>query len=73
MNVSLPSMLKLLQRIVEINNTGGTGRILLTLSMRAFGPRISAYAFWTTTDIHTDIIIYIFTRKMVPIMGRASS
>ena len=36
-----------------------TGRILTpniqTLSMRAFGPRISAYAFWTTTDIHTDI------------------
>ena len=26
---------------------------ILTLSMRAFGPRISAYAFWTTTDIHT--------------------
>ena len=23
--------------------------------MRAFGPRISAYAFWTTTDIHTYI------------------
>ena len=23
--------------------------------MRTFGPRISAYAFWTTTDIHTDI------------------
>ena len=28
MNVSLPSMLKLLERIVEINNTGVTGRIL---------------------------------------------
>ena len=28
---------------------------ILTLSMRAFGPRISAYAFWTTTDIHTYI------------------
>ena len=33
----------------------GFYRTLLTLSMRAFGPRISAYAFWTTTDIHTDI------------------
>ena len=28
--------------------------------MRAFGPRISAYAFWTTIDIHTDIHIYIY-------------
>ena len=59
MNVSLPSMLK---RIVEINNTGVTGRILphnlLTLSMHAFGPRISAYAFLTKTDIHTDIPTY---------------
>ena len=32
----------------------GFYRPILTLSMRAFGPRISAYAFWTTTDIHTD-------------------
>ena len=56
MNVSLPSMLKLLQHIVDINNAGVTGRIyrsILTLSMRAFGPRNSAYAFWTTTDTHT--------------------
>ena len=59
MNVSLSSMLKLLWRIVEMNNTGVTGRILLpnilTLSMRAFGPRNSAYAFWTTTDIYVYI------------------
>ena len=53
MNVSLPSMLKLLQRIVDINNAGGFYRPILTLSMRAFGPRNSAYAFWTTTDTHT--------------------
>ena len=33
----------------------GFYRTILTLSMRAFGPRISAYAFWTTTDIHTYI------------------
>ena len=53
MNVSLPSMLKLLQRIVDINNAGGFYRPILTLSMRAFGPRNSAYAFWTKTDTHT--------------------
>ena len=35
----------------------GFYRPILTLSMRAFGPRISAYAFWTTTDIPTDIYI----------------
>ena len=29
----------------------------LTLSMRVFGPRNSAYAFWDMTDIH---IIYIY-------------
>ena len=33
----------------------GFYRTILTLSLRAFGPRISAYAFWTTTDIHTYI------------------
>ena len=31
----------------------GFYRPILTLSMRAFGPRNSAYAFWTTTDTHT--------------------
>ena len=62
MNVSLPSMLKLLQCIVKMNNTGVTGRIfrpILTLSMRAFGPRNSAYAFWPTTDTY----IYIQVKK----------
>ena len=32
---------------------------ILTLSMHAFGPRNSAYAFWTTTDTH----IYIYHAK----------
>ena len=31
---------------------------ILTLSMRVFGPRNSAYAFWTTTDTCTYIYIY---------------
>ena len=35
----------------------GFYRTILTLSMRAFGPRISAYAFWTTTDIPREISI----------------
>ena len=53
MNVSLPSKLKVLLRLVEMNNTGVTGQNLppiLTLSMRAFGPLDSAYAFWPVTD-----------------------
>ena len=42
----------------------------MTLSMCA---RNSAYVFWYMTDIPTDQHIYIYTRKMVPITGRASS
>ena len=30
-----------------------------TLSMRVFGPRNSAYAFWHTVDIQTDTYVYI--------------
>ena len=37
----------------------GFYRPIVTLSMRAFGPRNSAYAFWTTTDTCTYIYIYI--------------
>ena len=35
--------------------------------MRAFGPRISAYAFWTMTDIHTDI--HAKSRLNTPVWG----
>ena len=40
-----------------MNNTGVTGLTAqnLTLSMRVFGPRISAYAYWHTTDTCTYI------------------
>ena len=41
----------------------GFYRTILTLSMRAFGPRISAYAFGTSTDIHTDRHTYIYHAK----------
>ena len=38
--------------------------------MRAFGPRISAYAFWTTTDIHTYRPTYIYIlEKWFPLRG----
>ena len=40
--------------------------------MRAFGPRISAYAFWTTTDIHTDIYISREISIEHPSVGLAS-
>ena len=40
--------------------------------MRAFGPRISAYAFWTTTDIHTDINISREISIEHPSVGLAS-
>ena len=47
-----------------MNNTGVTGLIyrpIPTLSMRVFGPRNSAYAFWPTTDT-----IYIYIKPMQP-------
>ena len=51
----------------------GFYRPILTLSMRAFGPRISAYAFWTTTDIHTDIIYHAKSRLNTPVWGSLRS
>ena len=45
MNVSLLSMLKLLKRIVETNNTGVTGRVLPPNTDFEHGPRNSAYVF----------------------------
>ena len=48
----------------------GFYRPILTLSMCAFGPRNSAYAFWTTTDTH----IYISREISIehPSVGLAS-
>ena len=49
---------------------------ILTLSLRAFGPRISAYAFWTRTDIHTDRHTYIYhakSRLNTPVWGSLRS
>ena len=51
-------------------------RPILTLSMRAFGPRNSAYAFWTTTDIPTDRPTYIYhakSRLNTPVWGSLRS
>ena len=50
----------------------GFYRPILTLSMRAFGPCISAYAFWTTTDIHTNIYISREISIEHPSVGLAS-
>ena len=54
----------------------GFYRTILTLSMRALGPRISAYAFWTTTDIHTYRPTYIYISREIsiehPSVGLAS-
>ena len=44
--------------------------------MRAFGPRNSAYAFWTTTDIPTDRPTYIYhakSRLNTPVWGSLRS
>ena len=46
----------------------GFYRTILTLSMRAFGPRVSAYAFWTTTDTYRPTYIYIL-EKWFPLWG----
>ena len=59
------SMLKLLLRIVEMNKTGSFKRPKLTLSIRMFGPRNSAYAFWHMVDIciRTYRHIYVYHAK----------
>ena len=53
----------------------GFYRPILTLSMRAFGPRNSAYAF-LDHDRHTDIYIYIYISREIsiehPSVGLAS-
>ena len=54
----------------------GFYRPILTLSMRAFGPRNSAYAFWNTTDIPTDRPTYIYhakSRLNTPVWGSLRS
>ena len=52
----------------------GFYRTILTLSMRAFGPRISAYPFWTTTDIHTYRPTYhAKSRLNTPVWGSLRS
>ena len=50
----------------------GFYRPILTLSMRAFGPRNSAYAFWTTTDIPT-YIYHAKSRLNTPVWGSLRS
>ena len=50
----------------------GFYRTILTLSMRAFGTRISAYAFWTTTDIPT-YIYHAKSRLNTPVWGSLRS
>ena len=53
----------------------GFYRPILTLSMRAFGPRNSAYAF-LDHDRHTDIYIYIYhakSRLNTPVWGSLRS
>ena len=63
-------MIKLLQRVVEINNTGVTGQSLPPQKdfEHARGPRNSANVVNLTYETPTYI-----TRKMVPITGRARS
>ena len=52
----------------------GFYRTILTLSMRAFCPRISAYAFWTTTYIHTYRPTYhAKSRLNTPVWGSLRS
>ena len=78
MNVSLPSMLKLLQRIVEINNTGVTGRILphnTDFEHARVWPTYFRLRF-LDHDRHTDIPTYIYISREIsiehPSVGLAS-
>ena len=62
MNVSFLSMIKLLQRIVEINKTGVTGQSLPPKNdfEHARGLRNSAYAVNLTYETYRHIYIYIY-------------
>ena len=69
MNVSFLSMIKLLQRVVEINNTGVTGQSLPPKNdfEHARGLRNSAYAVNLTYETYQHTYIYIYISREISI------